>query len=130
MKNKIILIGINKLKSHEEVNKNHLDKLFIKIQGDDYLKNPVVVEDKHFVILDGHHRVTVLKKLKAKKIPCQIVNYQTVRVYLRRKNYQIKDIRSKVIERAISKNLFPYKTTRHFIKDRVRNINFHLEKLL
>ncbi len=130
MNKKIVLVNISQLKSHEEVNNNHLIDLLGIIKRDGFLKNPVVVEDKHFVILDGHHRVTVLKKLKVRKIPCQIVNYQTVKVYLRRKNYQTKDIRNKVIRRAISKNLFPYKTTRHFIKDRVRNINFSLKKLL
>jgi len=130
MNKKISLIDISLLKDHEEIDKNHFRGLLKTIKRDDCLKNPVVVEDKNFIILDGHHRVTVLRKLKAKKIPCQIVDYQSVKVYLRRKKFTTKDIKSEVVKRAISNNLFPYKTTKHFIKDRVRNINFKLKKLL
>ncbi|GAG02374.1 unnamed protein product, partial [marine sediment metagenome] len=77
------LVSINKLKSHEAVNKKHLDVLLGEIKKDGVLKHPVVVDRKTNVILDGHHRVTALKKLGIKKIPVYLVDYMNkeIRVY-------------------------------------------------
>lgn len=131
MRNRIVLLNIDKLKAHEAVDKKRLIDLLAKIKNDRYLKNPVVVEDKHFIIIDGHHRVAALKKIGAKKIPSYLINYQNknIRVFLRRSNLIVKNIKEAVIKLGLSNNTFPYKTTRHYIKNRPRNIKIKLNKL-
>jgi ParB-like chromosome segregation protein Spo0J len=129
MRNKIVLVDIKKLKSHEETDPTNLKEVIHRIKKDGYLKNPVVVEDKHNIILDGHHRVAALKKLGVKFVPSFLISYDKVRVFLRR-NLNVSDIKREVIKRGISKNLFPSKTTRHLIKDRPRNINITLNSLI
>jgi len=131
MNKKVVLININKLRSHEKIDHNHLEELILKIKQDGLLKNPVVVDDKYFIILDGHHRVRALKRLKVNFIPAYLVNYQqnSVRVFLRRKLKLTKPIKEMVIENSLASKLFLSKTTRHFIKYRPKNINIPLHKL-
>jgi len=129
MKHSFKLIPIKKLKSHENINKNHLSEIIYKLRKERVLRNPIIVEKNHLVILDGHHRVNAFKKLGLKYIPASLISYNQVRVYLRRK-LDIKDIKSEVIRRGINNNPFPSKTTRHLIKSRLRNINYSLNSLL
>ncbi|PIP62930.1 transcriptional regulator [Candidatus Roizmanbacteria bacterium CG22_combo_CG10-13_8_21_14_all_35_9] len=132
MRNKVVLLNINRLKPHEMVDKKRLSFLLERIKKDKYLKNPVVVEDKHLIILDGHHRVKALKHLRAKKIPAFLVNYKNddIRVFLRKKLLLTKLIKNIVIENSLNSKLFPSKTTRHLIRNRPRNINVKINQLL
>ena len=120
---KVKLVDISKLKSHERVNKNHLKRIIREFQTSRVIRNPVVIDRKTFVVLDGHHRVAALKILGCQKIPVMFVNYQSnkVRVYLRRKNLLQEIIKEIVIKRAFSGFCFPIKTTRHYIKGRIEN---------
>ncbi len=129
MNKKIVLVDLKKLRSHEEIDPQHLEEIYMRIENDGFLKNPVVVERQNFVILDGHHRVAAFKKMKLKSIPAYMISYSQARVFLRRK-LDIKDIKREVVKRGISKKLFPSKTTRHLIKNRPRNINISLNSLL
>jgi len=131
MKNKVVLIEINKLKSHEAIEQKHLAKLIGRIKKDGRLKNPIVVDRTSFVILDGHHRLEVLKVLGCKKIPAFLVDYKSkdVHVYLRRKGLIMKLIKEAVIERGKNGKPFPYKTTRHLLKYRPERINIDLREL-
>ena len=131
MNNRIVLIDIKKLKSHEETNKKHLQGLIIKIKQDGFLKNPVVVEDINFIILDGHHRVAALKQMGVDKIPAFLVDYKSnkIRVTLRRKEFVINDIKQTVINYCKEGKIFPSKTTHHFIEGRPKDINYKISKL-
>ena len=132
MKNKVVLLDINKLKPHEAVDKKRLAFLLERIKKDRYLKNPVVVEKKYLIILDGHHRVAGLKQLGVNKIPAYLVNYQSnnIKVTLRRKEFIFKDIKQAVIDYCLLGKIFPSKTTRHLIKNRPKNINIKISQLL
>jgi ParB-like chromosome segregation protein Spo0J len=131
MKNKIVLIDINKLRHHEEIDQQHLLEIIFQVKEDGFLKNPVVVDQKNFIILDGHHRVAALKQIGANKVPSFLVDYQNndIRVFLRRKLKLTEPIKQVVIKNSLSNILFPSKTTRHLIKNRPRNINIKISKL-
>ena len=107
-----------------------LVKYDLLIRG--YLKNPVIVDRDNFIILDGHHRVAALKQLGANKIPAYLVDYQNknIRVTLRRHEFKFLNIKQSVIDYCLSGKIFSSKTTRHLIKNRPRNINYELKKLL
>ncbi len=131
MNNKIVFLDINTLRSHEEINRDRLSILVEEIKQDGCIKKPVVVENKHFVILDGHHRTAVLKQLKAQRVPVFLVSYadKNIRVYLRRRELAIKNIKEAVIEMGKSDNVFPHKTTKHLISNRPKNVNVPLHNL-
>lgn len=133
MKNRVVLIKVDKLKGHEKTNLRRLRSLMVEIVSDGCLKRPVVVDRKTLVILDGHHRHKVFKMLGLRKIPVFFVDYlgnNKVRVYLRRKELMVELIKEAVLKRALKGRLFPEKTTRHLIKNRPAKINYSLKKLM
>lgn len=119
MKN-IKLIKIDKLVCHEKINKKRLDKLLVRIQKDQKLRKPIVVDEKTLMILDGHHRYSVFKELGYKKIPCLLVNYldSGVKLSFRRKYIKDKILKEAVLNMVKNKKLFPYKTTKHILSKR------------
>ncbi len=90
---------------------------------------PIIVDKKSNVILDGHHRVFALKKLGCHKIPALALNYQSRRIDVksRRKAYRVS--KKIVLDRALKQNLFPYKTTKHFLKKELPAINISFQQL-
>lgn len=125
----IKLININCLKPHEGINQTRLLEVKKQLLEDGCLRNPVVVDRKTKVVLDGHHRLAVFKELGYKKLPAMLVNYQSnqIRVFLRRTTVRSIKLKQQVINRGLKGNLFLYKSTRHYIKNRIRNINFKLK---
>ena len=63
MNNKITIVNNNLLKQHEQIRKRHVQALLTQIKHDGYLNNPLIVDKKTMVILDGHHRFNALKSL-------------------------------------------------------------------
>jgi ParB-like chromosome segregation protein Spo0J len=128
---KYILVDINRLRTHERTSKRRVNQVQKKIKDLSMVKNPVVADRKTLIVLDGHHRLAALKRLGAKKIPVLVVNYlsKNVRVYLRRKNLLVAIIKQAVINMALDNKNFPEKTTRHLIKNRLKNINIAIKQL-
>ena len=131
MNNSIVLVNIDKLKCHEEVVEEHVEILRRQMMEDGRLKRPIIVDKNSLVILDGHHRFTALKRMGYKKIPVQVVDYnsQDVRVYLRRKELMIELVKEAVLKKVKDGKLFPSKTTRHLIKGRIGKINYSIKNL-
>lgn len=126
---KIYLVNINRLKAHERINADRCARVRqILLQSRKFTK-PIIVDKASGVILDGHHRVFVLRKLGYRKIPALSINYRSaiIKVNTRRKNYKVtKEI---VLSRARKKQLFPYKTTKHLLKKKLPHINFDFNQL-
>ena len=123
------LVDITTLKPHEKTDKKRLKKLLSKLRREKVLRNPVVVEKETKVILDGHHRVEAFRNLKLKRIPAILVDYNDigVKVFFRRKELLMKIIKKTIISQALKNKTFPYKTTRHYIPNRLKNINFSIK---
>lgn len=121
---KIVFIPIKKLKPHERISKKRLEKLKLELIKDGFLKKPIVVENKKFIILDGHHRYYFLKELGLEKIPCLLVDYENIDVLPRRKKYKNVDLKKFVYQTVAQGELLPYKTTKHLLKLKNIAINF------
>jgi ParB-like chromosome segregation protein Spo0J len=117
---------MSRLKPHEEIIQDKLERVKKSIIRRGYLKNPIVVDKKTFVILDGHHRYNAFKEMGFKKIPVQMVDYfsEDIRIKSRRSNIEVS--KESVIKRAKSGKPFPFKTTKHIIKGRLKGINYIL----
>jgi hypothetical protein len=124
------LINIDELKLHEVVNSPHLRELQAQISRDGYLKVPIIVDKNSLVILDGHHRLNCCKNLGFKRIPCMLVDYfgdSEITVSSRRKNFKI--TKRIVIAAGLTGSLFPYKTTKHFVPYKFKNLFIPLTSL-
>ncbi len=105
-------IDIEKLKPIENFDINRVNELEEKIKKDKYWTVPLIVENKYNMILDGHHRFEVAKRLKLKRVPAIIVDYNDIMVWSLRKEIKVSQsiVKRKVINQ---KSIYPYKTVKH-----------------
>jgi hypothetical protein len=73
---KVALEDLRDLKLHERVIDELVEKLKDSILNAKVIKDPVVVDEKTLVVLDGMHRVATLKELGYSYIPCCLIDYR------------------------------------------------------
>ena len=126
------LVDVNLLKSHEEVRNELLTSLIAEIKKDGFLRKPVLVENKDYVILDGHHRFEALKKIGCRRIPVYLVDYYDEAIYLttwpEAKHTNV--TKDDVLDTARSGKLYPPKTTRHIVRIELKEVRVSLEELM
>lgn len=130
MINKILLLTIDLLKQHEKTQNYRLKDLCKKIRKSEVFKEPIIVDKKSLVVLDGHHRLNSCLQLGLNKIPCLMVDYlndSKIKVISRRKRFKIN--KNIVLKKGLSNQVFPYKTTKHYIPYRVKNLKIPLSLL-
>jgi len=115
MNKKIVLIDVQILKSHEEINKVHFQKLKKIIKKDNFLNNPIIVDLNTMIILDGHHRFHSLKSLGYKKIAAYLVDYTRSEVKLYSWKSNVNVTKKQVIKAGLTGKLFQPKTTKHHL---------------
>ena len=126
MDDEIELLPVSKLKPHEEFTLGRLRALIKALKKCGVLWFPVLVDNKDFIILDGHHRVEAFKRMGLRKILCRLVDYDDpeIKVFPRRKNIPItKEI---VRKAARAGRIFPHKTTRHIYPEQHKKYNVPL----
>lgn len=112
----IKLVEINKLREHEEIDIKYFKQLMKEIRSDGILKQPIVADEKTMVVIDGEHRLRILKKLGCKKIPVIFVNYQSPKIKIFPWRKEEKVSKKSVIRAGLSKDKLPPKTSKHMIK--------------
>lgn len=114
MPNEISLIEPRTLRPHEKVSYLRLCWLLIKISIEGVFTKPILVDSESKAILDGHHRWLVARILGLKRVPCQCVDYlHTNAISVESRRVGISVSKKEIVERAITGNLYPHKTTRH-----------------
>jgi len=80
---KITLVETSSLHIHEEIIPRILEQLVEKIKSDNVWTDPVIVDEKTMVVLDGMHRVAAAERLGFKYIPACLVDYDnpSIEVY-------------------------------------------------
>ena len=74
---RIGLEEISKVRIHEEIIPELLEKLQSAIKSDGMAKHPVIVDSNTLVVLDGMHRVAALERLGCKYLPVCFIDYQS-----------------------------------------------------
>jgi hypothetical protein len=77
---KICLVELEKLKPHEEVSDNIADELAAEMLAKNEVRDPLMVDEKTLVILDGMHRYAALKKIDCAYALCCLFNYDDPRI--------------------------------------------------
>lgn len=72
----IAILDISSLHMHEQVIPELLERLASSIATDGCIRDPVIVDKKSLVVLDGVHRIAALKKLGIPRIPACLVDYR------------------------------------------------------
>ena len=79
---KITLVETTKLYIHEEIIPKILSWLVEKIRNDGVWTDPVIVDEKTMIVLDGVHRVAAAEELGLKYIPVCLVDYDNPSIEL------------------------------------------------
>jgi len=74
------LEDLSKVRIHEEIVPELLEKLVDEIKSSGKVKDPVIVDSKTLVVLDGMHRVASLGELGCRYLPVCLVDYQNTNV--------------------------------------------------
>lgn len=128
---RIHFLPLKLLRLHEEVCREHVFKLYHDIVRDKILIKPLLVEDRYYIVLDGHHRYAVLKMLRAKLAPVFLVDYDSplIEVYSWRSDWNV--TKEMVVDAGLSGRKLPYKTSKHVLKDTViPEVKIPLKKLM
>lgn len=78
----LTILDINRIILHEEVHHDILKELCQCIIKQGVFSQPVMVDKKSFVVLDGMHRVTALKDLNARRVPVCFIDYSNPAIIL------------------------------------------------
>ena len=110
------IVEIDALLPHEEVDFENYEVVSAGIAENNIIERAIIVDKKSNVILDGHHRYSVLLDLGCKYIPVVYVKYIQddsfeLDFYPNRKHLRCS--KEEVLKKAVSGKLFPYKTTKH-----------------
>jgi len=113
------ILDIEKLRPHERTKPELLERLLEAIRAEGFLRRPVLVEDEHFVILDGHHRYEALRLLGCVRIPVYLVHYDDPAIGLTTWPEAVVATvtKAEVLARGRQGDLFPPKTTRHLFPE-------------
>ncbi len=126
------LLPISTLLPHEEVDPKTVGTVEEGIRQEGAVLEPILVAEGSFVVLNGHHRLEVLRRLGARCAPAWIVDYHlpTITVDLW-PGTAIESVPSKkeIEERAKRGLLYPPKTSRHKVRHRLPRRRTPLQEL-
>jgi hypothetical protein len=126
------ILDIARLKAHERTEEALVRRTAEEIRRDGVLRIPILVEDAHFVILDGHHRYEALRVLGCRRVPVYLVDYDDPRVAVTTwPEAELDHItKATVVEHGVRGQLFPPKTSRHRVEADLAEVPVPLDELL
>jgi cytidyltransferase-like protein len=134
---KFELEKLSNLKPLEKVLPNHLANIEQMILKDGIMLKPIIIDNKHNIVLDGSHRYAFLLKFGYKKAPVIKVDYSDESIfvgnYLKHRYLIDKDLKlnkSEIVKAALNEKLLDARTTRHFFPFRKINYPVKLSKLV
>lgn len=134
----LVLVDLRELKEHEEIEPEYLEKLKNQIQRNGVLKRPIIVDKNTKIILDGHFRFNVLKRLGYSKIAACFVDYNSPDILVQAWRDEEVVTKEDVIKAGITGKKLPPKTSKHMldlsdnqihISKIVKKVSIPLEKL-
>lgn len=109
------LLPLDRVRPTEETDPDRVAALARKIARDGFWTDPLRVEKRHAILMDGHHRLAAAGRLGLVRVPCVAYGYGEVSVESRRPEFRVDP--AAVIRRGLERRPFPPKTTRHRFPD-------------
>ena len=124
----ITQVNIKSLLPIEECQQTRVPVLEKHIRKVGTWTKPIVVERAHNLILDGHHRFQVAKRLGLRTIPAVLVNYAQIDFWSLREEEVVDE--HTIVQRAKAGNIYPNKTVKHDFKFDLPSIDIAIEDLM
>ena len=110
------VVRIEELKEHEEIDHSHLREIYKLIEADGVLKRPLAVDSRTKTVLDGVHRLNVLKLFLCSRIPVYFLDFLSDEIVVYSADRTTAMSKDEVIRAALSGRKMPARTTWHMIK--------------
>lgn len=130
------IIPISTLRPLEKVFPSHLRNLESMINTDGYISKAIIADRKTGIVLDGSHRYVFLLKNGYREAPVHFVDYlsEDIRVGTKLEHRFLVDgtagiSKGECIKNALTGNIYPPRTTRHFFPFRKSDISLPLNTL-
>ncbi|MEM9642372.1 MAG: hypothetical protein AAGA19_12825 [Pseudomonadota bacterium] len=115
------------LRHIEGFSQKRADWLREKILHEGVWTKPLALDREHGLVLDGQHRMEVAQALGLARVPVVKFDYATVPMRSLRDNHQF--TWQDVVARALSGDIFPYKTVKHDFVDPLPKVRIELSEL-
>ncbi len=125
----IQLMTIDILLPHEYVDLDHVIHLKKLIVKDGHWNQPIVIDRKSNIVMDGHHRLEAAKKVGLRKIPCAIFDYFNDNVSVIKMGTEDAFDVSLIKLAAESGQKLPIKSTMHVLGENVAAVQIPLDEL-
>lgn len=112
------LVPISDLLPHERCDPTRVSEVEEDIKDEGALLEPILVADGSLVVLNGHHRLEVLKRLGARKVPAWVIDYDHASITVDlwpQSGVTMAPTKKEIISRAKGGHLYPPKTSHHRI---------------
>ncbi|MGI0053909.1 MAG: hypothetical protein ACRECR_06635, partial [Thermoplasmata archaeon] len=109
------LVELDRLRVHEEIDAPDRDGLVERLRREGRVQEPIWVARGSLLVLNGHHRLSALRALGARRAPAWMFDYDDPRIHLGRWGEGPELTKEMVLRRARSGRPFPAKTTRHTV---------------
>ncbi|MHA2163792.1 MAG: ParB N-terminal domain-containing protein [Candidatus Thorarchaeota archaeon] len=131
MRYKFAIMEIQELKIHEAIQDELLEGFIDMLRDDGVFKVPILVDEKDFVVLDGHHRVEALRRMGYTKIPVYLVDYwdEAIEVTTWPEAGIDNVTKEMILEMGRSDEVFPPKTSKHIVNAKLVEHHVPLEEL-
>ena len=73
---KLQIVPTDKLHSHEEIIPYNFQKLREAMLSMGRLVDPLIVDSKNYIVIDGNHRKAVLDSIQSPNAACQLIDYE------------------------------------------------------
>jgi len=122
----ITLVPVSALRQHEQILDENMMRVQRELARDGMVKDPIIVDQRTMIILDGHHRYNALKRMGYKYVPVYLVDYGSdhVAVVAWRSGEHV--TKAEVMRAGLTGDLMPAKTSRHTISHKPRGVNVPL----
>lgn len=122
----ITLVPINALRQHEQILNENLMRVQRDLVRDGMIKDPIIVDQRTMVILDGHHRYNVLKRMGCKYAPVYLVDYSSDQIGVTAWRAGEHVTKAEVMRAGLTGNLMLAKTSRMKSTERKASVSISL----
>ncbi len=123
----ITLVPVGELRHIEGFSQKRVDWLTAKIVAEQVWNKPIVVDSDYLLVMDGQHRMEVARRLGLILVPAMKYRYTEVEIWSLRDNHDVTT--EAVIERALSGEIYPYKTVKHAFPQPIPSVSYSLDQL-
>lgn len=121
------LVSTANLRHIEGHSERRVDWLVEKILREGVWTKPLALDNRHYLVLDGQHRMEAAHRLGLRVVPAVRFDYKSVEMWSLRPQYSFtwEDVET----RALVGDIYPYKTVKHAWSGSLPSVRYPLEDL-